>query len=164
MALANHPETYYPNTVAQGVIDHYDAHDDGFAAEFWEADIIHDGQEFLASSKVIDSEIALVHVTGVENLQRKGQRIVQQEVALRVRVATHYAGDSVTQQQEAIVLGHRAKARISGHKIPTSYGGVEGGKRLFRPGPLEQELNVANFSVYGFDLLVDLYHNLDGDL
>lgn len=159
MALDRHPRTYYPNTVAGALVGRLDASEVPVEADFYESDIIHDGDAFRGTQKIFDTEIALVHVVAVENVGRVDRGVLEQEVTCNVRVANHYAGDATTQQQECIVLAEQVRERLYGHEIPLSTGGVAGGRRLVETGPVEQEINVANFSVYGFESYVTLYHD-----
>jgi hypothetical protein len=163
MAMTD-PKKEYPNTVAAGIIDHFNAHDDGFDADFYQNDIVvESGGSVAVAERITGRTIALVHVLDLIPTEGENRESgwATDRVVSRVRLSAHNPRGPVEQQQECVALANKARARLQGYEPDVR---DCGGPGRIGTSTIEQELSNPQICVYGFDAALELKHNLNADL
>jgi len=155
MWLEDDPKTLYPNTVAAAMMDLVRDNPEGFAVDFFEQDVIVDGNQILASERVQERPIALFHVESLD-AQNVNPEFQKDRIRVRVRLANHNPRHMEQQQQEAIVLAQRVRSRLQGREITPAN---------CSPGvvdvttAVQEDLNEPQLAVYFFFAEVIVTHN-----
>lgn len=157
MALfSEHPKRLYPNRVAGDLIALINAAGLSLHADFFEQDLIYDGETILASERVQGQPVALLNVVRWEEADEAyGNDVVQDVVTVRVRVCNQNTREMEVQQQECIVLAQQVRAVLRASFV---------GQGVVRCGPVEEELNEPMLSVYSFDTTTVVVHDTSEDL
>ncbi|ATU47014.1 hypothetical protein FGG69_gp21 [Salinibacter phage SRUTV-1] len=166
--LRDDPKTYYPNTVADVLVEALRDHPDVMMEAY------HYGQELFRENdglevhpQAYDTTGAFINCVGTDTVGSRDARkdgVIDEVWRGRARVAHHNPKDGAEKGQEAIVYAKRLQAHIQGTKIPTTTEGVEGGPRIVYTETIEEVLNIVDFAVYRIPFEIELQHDLSTDL
>ena len=146
MWLEKEPKDLYPNTVAGAMIDLVSDNEEGYAADFFEQDIVLNGNDILASERIQERPIALFHVEYVEGLDMN-PAYQKNIVRVKVRIANHNPRHVEEQQQEAIVLAQRVRSRLQGALIEVPDASAA---NIEIVSAVDEEINEVQLAVYKF--------------